>query len=84
MLKQVAMLSVVLNLCACSSPEEEQKRHAALAEKDHEECVSLGFSPKTEPYGHCRLKLKEIRAQKQTVDRYRFHPHVGIGIDRRW
>lgn len=69
------------SLTACASAEDQAREQALQDRSDHQHCLDLGFEPNTEPYGNCRLKLKEIRAdQKQPENNTRFGVGVGIGI----
>ncbi len=60
----VAMLLLV---AACASPQEEAARVAAQQQADETECDKLGFTPGSEAFANCMLKLKEIRAQEENT-----------------
>ena len=58
-------------LAACASPQEQAARAAAQTEADAAECERLGFTPGTEAFASCQLKLKEIRAQEANTQALR-------------
>ena len=71
-------LTALLFLTACVSPEEQAARLAALDAADRQECTYLGFTPNTDAFGNCMLRLRQIRAQEantQAIRRaYQFGP----------
>lgn len=68
-------------LTACTSTEDRAREQAMRDRADHQHCLDLGFEPETEPYGNCRLKLKEIRAaQEEPSSNTQFGVGIGIGI----
>jgi hypothetical protein len=76
-----AFLALGMTLSACAGdPAAEQARIDAI---DNQNCIDLGFKPGTEPYGNCRLKLKEIRAQEEAKNANSpFHFGVGLGVSK--
>ncbi len=71
-------LGALMLLAACASdPNAEQARLDAI---DHQNCTDLGFKQGTEPYGNCRLKLKEIRAQQAADSGKSSGVHFGFGL----
>ncbi|MEQ9143873.1 MAG: hypothetical protein RLO08_05895 [Parvibaculaceae bacterium] len=77
----VLLLTMAAILAACTSAEDRAREQARLDMIDHQHCLDLGFEPGTEPYGKCRLKLKEIRAaNKQPQNNTHFGVGVGVGI----
>ncbi|AWZ01185.1 MAG: hypothetical protein NXH87_07675 [Rhodobiaceae bacterium] len=80
-LKSVFALSIsALLLAACSTAEDRAREQALQDRADDRHCRELGFEPETEPYGNCRLKLKEVRASQQAPNHPNFGVGVGIGI----
>ncbi|WOF74521.1 hypothetical protein QMT40_002175 [Parvibaculaceae bacterium PLY_AMNH_Bact1] len=80
-LKSVLALSITaLLLAACSTAEDHAREQARLDRIDDQHCRELGFEPETEPYGNCRLKLKEVRASQKAPNHPNFGVGVGIGI----
>ncbi len=76
-LKPAFVLSIsALLLTACSSAEDRAREQALLDRADDRHCRELGFELETEPYGNCRLKLKEVRASQEAPN----HPNFGVGI----
>jgi hypothetical protein len=51
--------------------EERRKQQAATHSQDDAKCRELGFQPKTEAYGNCRLQLEQIRATQNAADAQR-------------
>jgi hypothetical protein len=47
------------------------ERHAANQAADDARCRELGFQPKTEGYGNCRLQLEQIRATQDAANAQR-------------
>lgn len=71
-------LGALMLLTACASdPAAEQARLDAI---DNQNCTDLGFKPGTEPYGNCRLKLKEIRATQAAENEKSSGVHFGFGL----
>tara|TARA_R110002110_G_scaffold322598_1_gene535021 strand:- start:1400 stop:1675 length:276 start_codon:yes stop_codon:yes gene_type:complete len=71
-------LGALMLLAACASdPNAEQARLDTI---DHQNCTDLGFKTGTEPYGNCRLKLKEIRAQQNAENEKSSGVHFGFGL----
>ena len=62
---------------ACADPAAEKARLDAV---DNQNCIDLGFKPGTEPYGNCRLKLKEIRAKNESSQSPNINFGVGVGV----
>lgn len=58
------VISSLLLLAACVSPEQRMAMEAAQRQADMEECQKLGFQVGTTELGNCVLKLREIRAQQ--------------------
>ena len=72
------LLGLALGLSACAGdPAAEQARIDAI---DNQNCVDIGFKPQTEPYGNCRLKLKQIRAQQDAEAERNSGIHFGVGL----
>ncbi|WP_339831798.1 hypothetical protein [uncultured Parvibaculum sp.] len=69
--KTTLILLALLALAACASPQEQAARAAAQTEADAAECERLGFTPGTEAFASCQLKLKEIRAQEANTQALR-------------
>lgn len=71
-------LSLLSGLAACAGdPAVEQARIDA---KDNQDCVDMGFKPGTEPYGNCRLKLRQIRAQHDAEAERNSGVQFGVGL----
>ena len=71
-------LGALMLLAACASdPAAEQARLDTI---DHQNCTDLGFKTGTEPYGNCRLKLKEIRATQAAENEKSSGVHFGLGL----
>lgn len=72
----------------CTTPADRAAAAAALDARDRADCKELGFTPDTEAFGNCVLKLKEIRA-REALDAAETQPNVGfdfgigvgVGID---
>ena len=60
----LSLFSTLLLVSACASPQERAARTAAQITADEQECTRLGFTPDTEKFADCLLRLKEIRAQE--------------------
>jgi hypothetical protein len=62
----IAMLTMLgtAMLASCQTPEQRAAEVTRLNNYDDQQCQQLGFRPGTEPYGNCRLKMREIRAQE--------------------
>ena len=58
----IAGAAAVLALAACTTPEERAARARAQLEADRAECAVLGFTPDTQAFAECLLRLREIRA----------------------
>ncbi|MDO8288979.1 MAG: hypothetical protein Q7T44_07150 [Parvibaculum sp.] len=72
------LLGLSMGLSACATdPNVEQARLDAI---DNKNCTDMGFTPNTEPYGNCRLKLKEIRAQQAAEAERNSGVQFGIGL----
>lgn len=72
------LLGLLTGLTACAGdPAAEQARNDA---KDNQDCVDMGFKPDTEPYGNCRLKLKQIRAQHDADAERNSGPNFSFGV----
>lgn len=54
-------------LAACSTAEQRAARAVQQEAADSAECTRLGFTPKTESFANCLLKLREIRSQEETT-----------------
>jgi hypothetical protein len=83
MTRLVPILMIVFSslwLTACTSAEDRAREQAMIDRADHQHCVDLGFEAETEPYGNCRLKLREIRAAQETSNDTQFGVGIGIGI----
>ena len=83
MTRLVATLLILLfglSLTACTSAEDRAREQAMRDRADHQHCIDLGFEPETEPYGNCRLKLREIRAAQDEPNNTQFGVGIGIGI----
>ena len=77
-----ACIAVATLLAACTTPEQRAQRAQALLAADKAECTQLGFTPDTEAFSTCLLKLREIRAderlaleQRRATNRATFGPH---------
>ncbi|MDO8422704.1 MAG: hypothetical protein Q7S99_11140 [Parvibaculum sp.] len=64
-------LTALVLLAGCASSEQIAARDNAQRQLDERECQQLGFSPATEPFANCLLRLKEIRAQEANTDAMR-------------
>lgn len=60
-------VAACLFLAACSTPEQQAARVAHQGAADSAECTRLGFTPKTDAFANCLLKLREIRAQEKNT-----------------
>ncbi len=60
-------VALLLALAACASPQEEAARMAAQQQADEAECEKLGFTPGSDAFSNCMLKLKAIRAQEENT-----------------
>lgn len=85
-------VAILLLAAACASPQEEAARVAAQQQADEAECNKLGFTPGSEAFANCMLKLKEIRAQEENTRALRranapspwWGPYPGYYPYRRW
>ena len=59
--------TLALTLTACASAEDRAARAQAQLAADKAECETLGFTPDTEAFSNCLLKLREIRAEEATA-----------------
>lgn len=73
-----ALVALGLSLAACASDKAAEQ--ARIDNIDNQNCIDLGFTPGTETYGNCRLKLKEIRAQQAANDANASGVHFGLGL----
>lgn len=55
-------VTAALFLASCHATPEE------IAAEDHAKCVELGFQPKTEAYGDCRLALMQLDEQRRQAN----------------
>lgn len=65
------LLSLLLltGLAACATdPAAREAEAAAIRAADEAECTRLGFTPGTQPFADCMLKLKEIRALEENAE----------------
>lgn len=60
----LGLLGALCLISACASPQERAARAAAQNSADEQECTRLGFTPNTEKFADCLLRLKEIRVQE--------------------
>jgi hypothetical protein len=74
-----ALVGLGIGMSACADPAAEQARLDAV---DNQNCIDLGFKPGTEPYGNCRLKLKEIRAKDQGTASPNVNFGFGLGVSK--
>jgi hypothetical protein len=74
-----ALLAAGMGLSACADKAAEQARLDAI---DNQNCVDLGFKSGTEPYGNCRLKLKEIRAKQEGSQSSGVNFGFGLGVSK--
>ena len=70
MRKWMALTAFVL-LAGCASSEQMAAPDNAQRQHDERECQQLGFTPATEPFANCLLRLKEIRVQEANTDAVR-------------
>ena len=61
MQKTAYIIATMALLSGCVNVEKIKAENDA---KDIAQCVSLGFTPRTEAFGNCRLQLMSIRAQR--------------------
>lgn len=71
----VSIIMIII-LTACATPEQRAAYQKMIDDQDHAECVKLGFTPKTDSYGDCRLRLKEMRIK---ANRPVYYPSIGVG-----
>lgn len=64
-------LTAFILLAGCASAEQMAARDNAQRQLDTRECQQLGFTPATEGFANCLLRLKEIRAQEANTDAMR-------------
>lgn len=62
-LRIAALAAFGLLLTACVSAEDQARMEAAQRSADRAECESIGFTPGTDAFAECLLKLREIRSQ---------------------
>lgn len=74
-----ALLGLGFSLSACADRAAEQARLDTI---DNQNCIDLGFKPGTEPYGNCRLKLKEIRAKQESYQSPAVNFGFGMGVSK--
>ena len=75
-MKPILLLTPLMLLMACTSPEQREANRIAQEQADIAECTQLGFKQGSEAFADCRLRLKEMRA----LNRASIHPHVGVGF----
>lgn len=75
-----ALLGLGLSLTACAADRAAEQ--ARLDATDNQDCIDLGFKPGTEPYGNCRLKLKEIRAKQDASQSPGVNFGFGLGVSK--
>ena len=63
----IVSAALALTLTACASAEERAARAQAQLAADQAECKTLGFTPETEAFSNCLLKLREIRAEEASA-----------------
>ncbi|ABS64137.1 hypothetical protein Plav_2528 [Parvibaculum lavamentivorans DS-1] len=64
MIPSALAIGFLLVVAACASPQEQAAREAAQRQSDEAECQKIGFTPGSEAFANCLLKLREIRAQE--------------------
>jgi len=64
MIRILLATALALTLAACASAEDRAARAQAQLAADKAECQTLGFTPETEAFSNCLLKLREIRAEE--------------------
>ncbi len=64
-------LTAFILLAGCASAEQMAARDNAQRQLDNRECQQLGFTPATEGFANCLLRLKEIRVQEANTDAMR-------------
>lgn len=59
-----ALASLLLAACTTAQERADRAQRIAAAQLtiDRAECTELGFTPKTDAFSNCLLKLREIRA----------------------
>ena len=77
-MRRLLVAPLILALAACTTPEEQAARQAAIEQYDHNECIKIGFRPGTPEYGDCRLRQKEMRIEERALNRPRYYPDIGI------
>lgn len=79
-------ITACLLLAACSTPEQQAARAAQQESADSAECTRLGFTPQTDAFANCLLKLREIRTQEKNTRalqrNYRSSPFWGTPFHR--
>lgn len=70
-MRKLIALSALVLLAGCASSEQLAARDHAQRQIDGRECQQLGFTPATEPFANCLLRLKEIRATEANTEAMR-------------
>ncbi|MGV8996826.1 MAG: hypothetical protein ACOH12_07770 [Parvibaculaceae bacterium] len=78
LIQAAVLLGLLTGLAACAGDRAAEQ--ARIDAKDNQDCVDMGFKPNTEPYGNCRLKLRQIRAQSDADAQNNSGVHFGFGL----
>ena len=78
-MKKIIILASLLLLSACTTPTQREKMQKNIEQADHVECLKLGFIDKSEKYGDCRLRLKEMRIKERSLNNTVIQPSFGFG-----
>ncbi len=77
--------ALALTVSACATAEDRAARAQAQLAADRAECQTLGFTPDTEAFSNCLLKLREIRAEEAAaIEQRRANNRAIWGPDWPW
>ncbi|CDO59506.1 hypothetical protein BN1012_Phect1292 [Candidatus Phaeomarinobacter ectocarpi] len=77
--------ALALTVSACATAEDRAARAQAQLAADKAECQTLGFTPDTEAFSNCLLKLREIRAEEAAaIEQRRANNRAIWGPDWPW
>lgn len=75
-MKYLALALLAGLVAGCANTQE-------LAQRDHKECASLGFTPGTDAFGNCQLQVRSIRAQEAGAAAARTQAAIAAGNSTR-
>jgi hypothetical protein len=82
-MKKLLIISSLMLITACATPEQLAENKRLQQEDDYNTCASYGLSPKTDMFANClmQLDLTRKRAYYRNDDYYYppAHIHGGVG-----